>query len=82
MSQKSFAELGLSQPVVGALADRGMTSPFAIQALVIEDVLEGRRRPRQVPHGLGQDDRLRRADHRRARPDGAQAHRARARPDA
>jgi superfamily II DNA/RNA helicase len=26
---------------VGALADRGMTSPFAIQALVIEDVLDG-----------------------------------------
>ncbi|MDA0163420.1 DEAD/DEAH box helicase [Solirubrobacter ginsenosidimutans] len=41
MSQKSFAELGLSQPVVGALADRGITNPFAIQALVIEDVLDG-----------------------------------------
>jgi ATP-dependent RNA helicase RhlE len=41
LSQKSFAELGLSQPVVGALADRGITSPFAIQALVIEDVLDG-----------------------------------------
>jgi ATP-dependent RNA helicase RhlE len=41
LSQKSFAELGLSQPVVGALAERGITSPFAIQALVIEDVLDG-----------------------------------------
>ena len=41
MSQKSFADLGLSQPVVGALAKRGMQSPFAIQALVIEDVLAG-----------------------------------------
>ena len=41
MSQKSFAELGLSQPVVGALADRGITTPFAIQSLVIEDVLDG-----------------------------------------
>ena len=41
MSQQSFAELGLSQPVVRALADRGMHSPFAIQSLVIEDVLDG-----------------------------------------
>ena len=41
MSQQSFAELGLSQPVVRALADRGMPSPFAIQSLVIEDVLDG-----------------------------------------
>ena len=41
LSQKSFADLGLSQPVVGALADRGMPSPFAIQSLVIEDVLDG-----------------------------------------
>ena len=41
MSQQSFAELGLSQPVVRALADRGITTPFAIQSLVIEDVLDG-----------------------------------------
>ncbi len=41
MSQQSFAALGLSQPVVRALAGRGITTPFAIQALVIEDVLEG-----------------------------------------
>ena len=41
MSHKSFADLGLSQPVVRALAENGMQSPFAIQALVIEDVLEG-----------------------------------------
>ena len=41
MSHKSFADLGLSQPVVRALAENGMESPFAIQALVIEDVLEG-----------------------------------------
>ena len=41
MSKQSFAELGLSQPVVGALAKRGITSPFAIQSLVIEDVLDG-----------------------------------------
>ena len=41
MSQQSFADLGLSQPVVRALADRGITTPFAIQSLVIEDVLDG-----------------------------------------
>ena len=41
MSHKSFADLGLSQPVVRALAENGMQSPFAIQTLVIEDVLEG-----------------------------------------
>ena len=41
MSQQSFADLGLSQPIVRALADRGMQSPFAIQSLVIEDVLDG-----------------------------------------
>ncbi len=31
----------MSQPVVRALADRGITTPFAIQSLVIEDVLDG-----------------------------------------
>jgi ATP-dependent RNA helicase RhlE len=41
LSSQSFAELGLSQPIVRALADRGITSPFAIQSLVIEDVLDG-----------------------------------------
>lgn len=41
MSQQSFAELGVSQPVVRALSERGITAPFAIQALVIEDVLDG-----------------------------------------
>jgi ATP-dependent RNA helicase RhlE len=41
LSQQSFAELGLSQPVVRALAENGMHSPFAIQSLVIEDVLDG-----------------------------------------
>ena len=41
MSSSPFADLGLSQPVVRALADRGMQSPFAIQSLVIEDVLDG-----------------------------------------
>lgn len=53
MSEKSFADLGLSQPVVGALAKHGMQSPFAIQALVIEDVLEGRDVLAKSPTGSG-----------------------------
>jgi len=53
LSQKSFADLGLSQPVVGALAKSGMQSPFAIQALVIEDVLAGRDVLAKSPTGSG-----------------------------
>jgi ATP-dependent RNA helicase RhlE len=53
MSQKSFADLGLSQPVVRALAENGMQSPFAIQALVIEDVLDGRDVLAKSPTGSG-----------------------------
>ena len=67
MSQKSFADLGLSRPVVRALADRGITTPFAIQALVVEDVLDGVDVLAKSPTGLGQDDRVRRADRRLAR---------------
>jgi ATP-dependent RNA helicase RhlE len=53
LSQKSFADLGLSQPVVRALAENGMESPFAIQALVIEDVLDGRDVLAKSPTGSG-----------------------------
>jgi ATP-dependent RNA helicase RhlE len=53
MSKQSFAELGLSQPVVRALADRGVTTPFAIQALVIEDVLDGLDVLAKSPTGSG-----------------------------
>jgi superfamily II DNA/RNA helicase len=53
MSKKSFAELGLSQPVVAALAARGVTTPFAIQALVIEDVLDGHDVLAKSPTGSG-----------------------------
>ena len=41
MSQQSFADLGVSRAVAGALAERGITEPFAIQQLVIADVLAG-----------------------------------------
>jgi superfamily II DNA/RNA helicase len=42
MSTGSFADLGLSESVVRALAARGVTAPFPIQALVLPDALAGR----------------------------------------
>jgi ATP-dependent RNA helicase RhlE len=41
MSEQSFAQLGVSEAVVRALSARGFTEPFAIQRLVISDVLDG-----------------------------------------
>src|SRR5687768_10313500 len=38
----SFADLGVSAPVVGALAEQDIVEPFPIQALVIPDALKGR----------------------------------------
>jgi ATP-dependent RNA helicase RhlE len=49
----SFADLGVSRPVVGALSRRGITAPFAVQELVIEDVLAGRDVLVQSPTGSG-----------------------------
>ncbi len=49
----SFAELGVSRPVVGALSKRGITAPFAVQELVIADVLAGRDVLVQSPTGSG-----------------------------
>src|SRR3954462_8434687 len=41
MSSESFADLGVSSPVLGALAKRGISEPFAVQRLCIADVLAG-----------------------------------------
>ena len=49
----SFADLGVSSPVVRALSERGITAPFAIQELVIEDVFDGRDVLVQSPTGSG-----------------------------
>ncbi len=49
----SFADLGVSQPVVSALRSRGIKEPFPVQKLVIEDVLEGRDVLVQSPTGSG-----------------------------
>lgn len=38
---RSFEELGVSEQVVSTLAERGVHAPFPIQALVMEDALEG-----------------------------------------
>jgi ATP-dependent RNA helicase RhlE len=53
MSSQSFADLGVSKPVVAALARRGFHSPFAVQKLVIGDVLAGRDVLAQSPTGSG-----------------------------
>ena len=42
MSSTTFADLGVAPDLVASLADAGITSPFAIQALTIKDALAGR----------------------------------------
>jgi ATP-dependent RNA helicase RhlE len=37
----TFAALGVSEPVRGALAKRGIERPFAVQSMVVPDVLDG-----------------------------------------
>ena len=53
MSSQSFADLGVSRPVAGALARRGITVPFAVQRLCIADVLAGEDVLVQSPTGSG-----------------------------
>ena len=49
----TFADLGVSEAVVRALSKRGITSPFAVQRLVIPDVLAGRDVLVKSPTGSG-----------------------------
>jgi superfamily II DNA/RNA helicase len=53
VSHPSFADLGVSRPVRDALAERGITEPFAIQRLVISDVLAGHDVLAKSPTGSG-----------------------------
>ncbi len=53
MSNKSFAELGVSRAVASSLAQQGFTQPFAIQSVVIGDVLAGRDVLAKSPTGSG-----------------------------
>ena len=53
MSTQSFAELGVSRAVVSSLSQRGITETFAVQRLVIGDVLAGRDVLAKSPTGSG-----------------------------
>jgi superfamily II DNA/RNA helicase len=53
MSNQSFAELGVSGAVRGALSRRGITAAFPVQRLVLEDVLAGRDVLVKAPTGSG-----------------------------
>jgi ATP-dependent RNA helicase RhlE len=53
MSTQSFAELGVSSAVCGALARRGITAPFPVQQLVLGDALAGRDVLVKSPTGSG-----------------------------
>ena len=53
MNKQSFADLGVSSAVCGALDAEGITEPFAIQSLVVADVLAGRDVLAKSPTGSG-----------------------------
>jgi ATP-dependent RNA helicase RhlE len=53
MSMQSFADLGVSRPVVDVLARRGIAEPFAVQRLVVADVIAGRDTLIKSPTGSG-----------------------------
>jgi ATP-dependent RNA helicase RhlE len=53
MKQQTFADLGVSEVVTGELAKRGIATPFAVQQMVIPDVLAGHDVLAQSPTGSG-----------------------------
>ncbi len=53
MTHATFADLGVSKVVVDELAKRGITEPFAVQKMVIPDVLAGHDVLAQSPTGSG-----------------------------
>jgi superfamily II DNA/RNA helicase len=53
MSKQSFADLGVSSAVCGALTRRGITEPFPVQRLILGDVLAGRDVLAKSPTGSG-----------------------------
>jgi ATP-dependent RNA helicase RhlE len=53
MKHATFAELGVSEVVVNELAKRGIEQPFAVQGMVIPDVLAGHDVLAQSPTGSG-----------------------------
>jgi len=53
MTHATFADLGVSKVVVDELAERGIEQPFAVQKMVIPDVLAGHDVLAQSPTGSG-----------------------------
>ena len=53
MSHQTFADLGVSQPVAAALAQRAIEAPFAVQKLVVPDALDGHDVLAKSPTGSG-----------------------------
>jgi ATP-dependent RNA helicase RhlE len=53
MKDQTFADLGVSEVVATELAQRGIETPFAVQAMVIPDVLAGHDVLAQSPTGSG-----------------------------
>jgi ATP-dependent RNA helicase RhlE len=53
MKHQSFADLGVSEVVVDELRERGVSAPFAVQSMVIPDVLAGHDVLAQSPTGSG-----------------------------
>jgi ATP-dependent RNA helicase RhlE len=53
MFMQSFADLGVSRAVVQALANEGISEPFAVQQLVTADILAGRDALVRSPTGSG-----------------------------
>src|SRR5918995_5194563 len=49
----TFADLGVSAPVAGALERRGIESPFVVQSMVVPDVLDGHDVLVKSPTGSG-----------------------------
>ena len=49
----TFAQLGIPDDICAALADRGITEPFEIQAATIADALDGRDVLGRAPTGSG-----------------------------
>jgi ATP-dependent RNA helicase RhlE len=53
MKSATFADLGVSEVVVGELAKREITEPFAVQRMVIPDILAGHDLLAKSPTGSG-----------------------------
>ena len=53
MSERSFADLGVSRTVISTLAGAGINEPFAIQRAVIADAIAGRDVIAKSPTGSG-----------------------------